>query len=32
MLYSGCDAVLNDEKAMKWSAFQDHVNNYAACN
>lgn len=31
-LYAGCDNVLNDENAMRWSSFQDHVNNYAACN
>jgi len=32
VLYSGCDAVLSAEDAQKWTAFQDHVNNYAACN
>jgi len=30
-LYSGCDAVINAENAMKWSGFQDHVNAFADC-
>jgi len=30
-LYGGCDAVMNAEDAMKWSALQDHVNAFAGC-